>query len=288
MAGCSDQYNVNVQPCSAEDSGVVVNSPHIIQYPKHPRNDNARVLAIGSLIGAVIGRFANSDKLDEASDAEGKWKAINETLKDRGDILFAYATTERTRAALLDTCLNELHTQLCCYAQTGYIPDYQGILTRTQADIQTITSQKVTEMCQLADRYHYGANADLQYNIQREAIKALVGNVTKAREAERQFAFKTNWELLSSATTMVEAHRDGRSQSSRAFDSLGGDFLSSAGKNYAFLADSLRKTAQLDGNAWATLGGLIAGVIAIMSPCLLGDPEKCCEEETTSGGGGGA
>ena len=130
----------------------------------------------------------------------------------------------------------------------------------------------------MATRYHFGINADLQREVQLESMKHLVATVTKAREAERQFAFSTNYKMLADTTSLMESHRDGRAKSALAYDAHGGDFLASAGQNYAFLADSLRKSAQLDGDAWSTLGALAATLIPLMLPCLFGDPNKCCDD----------
>jgi len=279
---CSDSYAVKVEPCTASgDNAVSISSPHVIQYPRPPRNNSGKWVAFGSLVGAAIGRMANSGKLSEASDAEDKWKQINEKLASKGNTLMSYADTERTRAALLDNCLNKLHEKLCCFAITGYIPDYTGILTRVQADVQQITGQKIAEMCRMADRYHTGINADAQCELQRETIKALVGTVTKAREAERQFAWTTNYKMLSDTTRDLEQHRNGRAMSALTHDQAGGEFLAGSGKNYAFLADSLRKSAQLDGNAWATLGALVAAALTAFSGCALDDESDCCPEPAT-------
>jgi hypothetical protein len=225
--------------------------------------------------------MANSDKLDEASDAEGKWKAINESLKARGDLLWSEAALERARAKVLDTCINELYTKLCCMANTGYLPDYQGIALRAQADVNQVVGQRVKEMQRLSDRYHTGINADVACELHREGVKAVIGAVTKQREEERRFAWEFNFKMLTSAPAQVEQTRQTRAQAALQLDQTGGEFLASAGKNYAFLADSLRKSAQLDSGAWASLGGLIAAAATLFFGCSIDSNDDCCPEPAT-------
>ena len=238
------------------NNSTAVTSPHIINYPRPPRNNTGKWQALGSIIGALIGRLANSDKLDDASDAEDTWADINSQLHGRGNVLFAYATDERARAALLDPCLNELHTKLCCLALTGYIPDYNGIMLRAKADVETVVNTKIQEICRQATRYNRNVTTETYCDIQRAGVLALVQSVTGARERERQFAYQQQTEFTYKVAALVESHRQSRTNSSLQFDTTGGQFLSSAGRNYAYLAESLRRSAQLDGGSFATLGAV--------------------------------
>ena len=184
---------------------------------------------------------------------------FNGQLEARGNVLFNYATAERSRAATLDTCLNALHEKLCCLALTGYIPDYNGILLRAKADVASVVAAKINEICRTANRYNRNITTDAYCDIQRQGVLALVGTVTMAREKERQFAYQQQVALTTSATQLIESHRNARVASAVTHDNNGGQFLSSAGRNYAFLAESLRRTAQLDGGSFATLGA-VAGL----------------------------
>jgi hypothetical protein len=97
-----------------------------------------------------------------------------------------------------------------------------------------------------------------------------------AGEKERQFAWLQQTDLTYKTTALIETHRLGRTNSSLNFDRSGGDFLSSAGKNFAFLAESLRRTAQLDGGSFATLGAVGALFLSqYFHPCDIDNNDNC-------------
>ena len=71
---CNDNVTITVDPVNVTGSNSTgISSPHIISYPRPPRNNSGKLQALGSIIGAFIGRLANSGKLDDASDAEDAW-----------------------------------------------------------------------------------------------------------------------------------------------------------------------------------------------------------------------
>ena len=107
----------------------------------------------------------------------------------------------------------------------------------------------------------------------------------KAREDERARAWQINEGLLFKAGELIENQRNGRFGSAATMDktginiqqtryashndnyhklaALGADFLTSAGKNYAWLAESYRKTADKMSGDLANLGALIAVVLSL-------------------------
>ena len=72
----------SVQPSG--NGNVGISSNHIIQYPRQPKRDDGKWLAIGSLLGTLVGKFASQSIIDKAKDAEGKWREANDTLFSRG------------------------------------------------------------------------------------------------------------------------------------------------------------------------------------------------------------
>jgi hypothetical protein len=135
-------------------------------------------------------------------------------------------------------------------------------------------------------------------DLQRSAMLASVMASTKAFEDERQFMWKMNNELIFRATDTIEKHRSNRladalrteqlalqldaqrqataDKNSIEHVTLGGQFLTGAGQNYAWLAESLRRTAQLDGQDFATLGAL-AGIFLpkLFGGCAFSTPDNC-------------
>lgn len=321
---CTDQYSLTVEPVTASGpNSVALSSPHLIQYPRPPRNDSGKFAALGSALGALIGRMANSGKLSLAGDAEAKWREANDKLYARGETEWAYGDNQRTladnievhikeRADLIESrgdheythalkieqCADDLHVRLCAYAMCGYRADYQGILNRIRAETQIQTEVRIREVRESADRYNTGLNADVSCDLQRAGMLASVMASTKAFEDERQFMWKMNNELVMRAADTVEKHRSNRladhmkqqqlgfqmdqdrfrraDQNSFRHVQSGGQFLTGAGQNYAWLAESLRRSAQLDGQDFATLGAL-AGIFLpkLFSGCAFATPDNC-------------
>ena len=92
---CTNPQQAQVKESSATgDFSTVVSSPTIIQYPRPPRNDTGRYVAIGSLLGTLVGRLANSGRISEASSAEDTWKSLNNQLANRGTGNWGRSDTE--------------------------------------------------------------------------------------------------------------------------------------------------------------------------------------------------
>jgi hypothetical protein len=324
MASCSDAYSITVEAATVSgQNNTLLSSPHLIQYPRPPRNDSGKFAALGSALGALIGRMANSGRLSAASDAEDKWRTLNDKLYDRGEKEWLYGDDQRTlagqidvrirdrddkgflrsdheydRAVSLEECNDALHERLCAYALCGYRADYQGIMNRIRAETNIQLESRIREMKEHADRYNTGVNADVFCDMQRAAMLTSVMASTKAFEDERQFMWKINNELIFRAADTVEKHRSNRLLDGQRYEQLslqlemqrqrtadensmqhvqmGGQFLTGAGQNYAWLAESLRRTAQLDGQDFATLGAL-AGIFLpkLFSGCAFATPDNC-------------
>lgn len=310
------------------NGNVGISSNHIIQYPRQPKRDDGKWLAIGSLLGTLVGKFASQGVIDKAKDAETKWRVVNDTLFDRGKRHFADGDSEwdsrkGPEAELegqagwfkdrrddeydygnsLNPCNDAIHAKLCAFVQCGYKADYRGISERAIATAEAAILKERKEVRKQMNRYAWGECCDTEHRLATAKIMAVVGTVAQLREAERQKAFDTNTKLLFDGAELMEKHRQSRiSQADRwaqssvgTFDRLynyrvknahdlwriGGDMLSAAGRNYGWLADSLRKTADKDMAGMASLGSLIALLIAMFA-CQQG---KICGDDDSGGTG---
>ena len=304
-ASCCHTNTIKVEPVSnSGTNGTCISTPHIVQYPKVPRRDDGKWMALGSIIGGLIGKFANEDKLNAASDAEDVWRDLNDKLKAQGlsewarvpeqramaadadgklkdsaERNYRYALVEMNYSDKLKACDDALHDRLCALANCGYVPDYTGILSRVKADAAAAVKAKRREMMRTVKRYSLCAPAQMCVDLAAAEVAAVVGAASTAREAERQAAWKYNWDTLNQAVQLVEGNRLNRAKQSQSYDNAanlveanryaahtaeaegsiktGGDFLSSAGQNYAWLAESLRRSAEKDTGNFSALGALI-------------------------------
>lgn len=287
-----------------------VNANHIIQYPRQPKMDDGKWIAIGSLLGSLLGKFASKSSIDKAKDAEKEWRKINSQLHAKGNELWDAMPdarnkankadtdlenqydwninrrdAEQVRAEKLDNCNDALHDKMCQFAQCGYQPDYDGITARIMADVAAQTKKRREELCRNLNRYSARQCCGIETMLATSALSTTVGALYKAREDERARAWQINEGLLYKTAEMMEKHRQDRANMAQGFDKtgiqiqqkrydshngnyfdlakLGADFLSSAGKNYAWLADSYRKTAEKMTGSLANLGALIAIVLAM-------------------------
>lgn len=347
---CAPTYTVEIQGCEASGNNTTaISSPHVVQYPRQPKRDDGKWMALGTMIGGLIGKFANGDKLDEASDAEDTWRDLNDQLKNKGleewtrvapervladaadTTLLNRSTTNWTRADsetgyadVLTPCDDQLHDLLCQLAQCSYSPDYDNIAARAKADAEVAYQQKLKEACRLGNRYNTGVNKDVQSSLLAASMGAAVGSVNQLREQARLDAFKVRADLLLKTTEMFEQHRDNRlktalawsisgteiqqnrykSHNANGYDSLrvGADFLSSAGQNYAWLAESLRRSAEKDGDSIASLGAMLGVLLPLFfggcsmeskdctacpEPAEPADPTESGETGGSTGGEGG-
>ena len=324
-SSCAPTYKVEIQGCEASGpNSTAISSPHVVQYPRQPKRDDGKWMALGTLLGGLIGKFANADKLDEASDAEDTWRDLNDKLKDAGLAEWTRIAPERALADeadvelktrshidweradnevaysdLLKPCSDNLHNLLCALAACGYSPDYENIALRAKADAEVAYQQKIQEACRMGNRYNTGINSDVQSVLLAASMGAAIGASTIAREQARMDAFKIRADLLLKSTELVERDRSQRlstalswsnagtniqenrygRHNSNGYDSLklGADLLASAGQNYAWLAESLRRSAEKDGDAIASLGAMLGVIIpSFFSGCSM-ESKDCTE-----------
>ena len=298
---------------------------HIIQYPRQPKRDDGKWLAIASLLGSVLGRFASNSLIKKAKNAEDTWRSINDRMRDIGynlidkeapaekaladaaddwllkeaNWLKDMALDEEQYADKLEPCNDTIHQRLCEFITCGYKPDYLGISMRVVADAEAKAKQKRQELCRQVNRYGANQCCEIETRIALATAAEIVGTVSKAREAERQTAWQTNMKLHFDGAELFEKHRAGRKNQSMGYEKtgiqiqdkrhtlhntkhlellrLGLDVLASAGKNYAWLAASLRQTAEKDVGGISALAGLIALAVGYF----------ICQDTDNCGGGDG-
>lgn len=284
-----------------------VNANHIIQYPRQPKMDDGKWIAVASLIGSILGKFADNGTVNKAKNAERDWEKLNKQLHNKGLEIWdrmpkelkeaddadadlkahhEWNTKQRDaeleRALSLDNCNDELHRKVCEFATCGYKPDYDGIKSRIMADVSSQTKKSRLELAKNLNRYSAGQCCGIETSLATASIATAVGALYKAREDERARAWQINEGLIFKATELMERNRTSRAQRASELDKVGvgiqrdrytahnanwldfskvgADFLSSAGKNYAWLAESYRKTADKMSGDLANLGALIAVV----------------------------
>lgn len=290
--------------------GLGVSSNHILQFPRQPQRNDGRWVALGSLIGALLGRLASGSMIEKAKKAEDKWKDANDKLFTMGNDQFSKAPgqwdgmlkadaeveqdadwnlgardIEQAYAYKLDNCNDALHDKLCQYVQCGYKPDYYGIAARVVAAAEAATAKECREIKRQLNRYSVDRCCDISVKLATAKVMAVVGAVSKQREDERRKQWEINSELIFKGTDLMEKHRQGRLNDAQNFDKSnadlrkflyqqrqsnyhtlvksGGEFLAAAGKNYGWLSDSYRKTAEKDQDMLANLGAMIAVVAAM-------------------------
>lgn len=330
------QNNAEVQPNNVEAGGngnvaMGVSSNHILQFPRQPRRDDGKWVAIGSLIGALLGKVVSSSIMDKVKDAENKWRDINAKLDEKGRDLWAKADPEWQKmleaetnlenhgdwnkdnrdfeydyANALNECNDDIHAKLCQYVNCGYKPDYYGIATRTISTAEAAAAKECRELKKELNRYNSKGCCDIGIRLATAKVMSVVGTVSKLRESERQKQWEVNSKLLFDGAELFHKHRRDRMQDAVTFDTkygavqealykarnynyfklveLGGEFLAAAGRNYGWLASSLRQTAEKDTSGLANLGAMIA-VVAAMFFC--GKGTNFCGEDDGCGGSSG-
>ncbi len=192
---------------------------------------------------------------------------------------------ELARAQQLDNCNDALHEKVCQFAECGYKPDYDGIKARIMSDVAAQTKKSRLELKKNLNRYSANQCCGIETALATTAISTTVGALYKAREDERARAWQINEGLIFKAAELMERDRNARFANAAARDqigvgiqqtryqmhnanyqyltTLGADFLSSAGKNYAWLAESYRRTADKMAKNFASAGAVVGAILAM-------------------------
>jgi len=324
MADCATNQ---VQTGAATASGTnstCITSPHIVQYPRPPRRDDGRWMAIGSMIGSLLGALVNKDTIKEARNAENKWKEIVEKVLEQGRKEWGRVDPLRDRAAQaqdqisdrvqrqwqrgdieyeygnkLKPCIDDLIAKVCEQASCGYTPDYEGILLRVKADAEKAAAEAGEQYCRVRTRYNIGFSCHVNEAISAARVESIVATTNSAREAERLNKWKYDLETREKAAQLVEGIRVNRDGISRQYDQMatgmkgnqygwwtadadnslkvGADMLASSGQNLAWLAESLRRTAEKETRDWGVVGGLLAATLVswLLPSSAAQNPQDC-------------
>lgn len=287
---------------------VAVSAPHIVQYPRPPKRDDGRWLALASVIGNIIGKLSSQKVVKQAKSAEDKWRDVMAKMKDiadresdrvtplrdkaqkamddldlrnalnwqRGDLEYAYG--ERTKP-----CIDNLSDELCALADCGYQADYDGLMTRIKADAEASQYAEMEKICRMNNRYNTGWACEVKGQLAIATQAAVIAQTNKLREEERLNKWKYDAEIKRTTLQLMEQIRQNRSGIARDYDKTastvrmnqynaytddahkslkwGADLLAAHGQNAAWLADSLRKTAQSSMSDWGALATMITGLI---------------------------
>lgn len=248
----ADSYTVTTQGADVQgtnNTGIATN--HIVQYPKPPRRDDGKWMAIGGMVGGLFGLLYDQDKLDDASDAEDNWESLTNRFRDKGlNIL-------DTHAEKLIPCTDRLFEKLCALAECGYVAQYDQIRRMARADATLATERARAEACRTARRYNVGLNSDVYASLLRTEVESSVTATVAANMQERQNAIQVNWEMVTKAVQLHETAYMNRVQ-------LGADLVASAGENYAYLAESMRKTAKENTGDWTSLGVALGLILPML------------------------
>ena len=116
------------------------------------------------------------------------------------------------------TCVDDAISKLCEFVVCGYTADYNGISTRARADAELAAVAAYNEACRLANRYNQRRHSSIAADIRLATITAAIGASAKAREDERQFAYKTNHDMRFNHAKWLEDTRLGRRKLSHDYD----------------------------------------------------------------------
>lgn len=233
-------------------------------------------------------------------------KAADDWLLEMADFMKDLGLDEEDYADKLEPCNDLIHEKLCQFITCGYQPDYLGISMRVTADAEAKAKNKRQELCRTVGRYGVNQCCDIETRIALATSAEIVGAVTKAREAERQKAWELNYKLYFEGAELFEKHRSTRKNTSKGYlDSstqiqgnrynahnknyqdllrLGLEVLASVGKNYAWLAQSYRTTAEKDAAGLSNLLGLAVVLIGYWlsnkKECATDKEDPCSVDES--------
>lgn len=269
---------VKIAEVTASGAGsTTVSSPHIVQYPRPPKRDDGRWIALASVIGNIIGKLSNQKVIKEAKNAEGKWRDVMAKMKDiadredgrvtpkrdQADIVmgdlddrtrlgFQRADSEYNYSKRLENCIDGLQDDLCNIASCGYQPDYDGIRIRVQADAAKSYAKEHEKICRMTNRYNTGWACETRNRLAIATTNSVIAATNQARETERLNKWKYDFETRKTMLEQLERIRESRNQSSRAYENAaltvrGNQYqwhISEADKSLKYAADLLSAHGQ--------------------------------------------
>lgn len=262
---------VDIGACSADGpNSTANNSNYVVQYPKQYRRTDGKWLAMGSLIGSLIGVLSDRDIIKKANEKEKDWEDLTDRFRDKGLWLFG------EHADKLVACLDKMHEKLCQLVECGYKPDYNAMLVRTRASAMATVELERKKLCRISGRYHTGLNADVLRALSLAEVQAVTTAMSTAIDNARKTAFELNYKMLYETANLMESHHLGRINA-------GANYMGNAVNSYKLLAESLRATAKASMSDWGKLGGTLASLLPLFIAGF-NDPENDCEGNDSSAG----
>lgn len=224
-------------------NSAAISAPHIVQYPRPPKRDDGRWIALSSVIGNIIGKLSSQKVLNEAKDAENKWRDVMakmkqmantendrvKPLRDRADeamsdldkrnaINWTRGDREFDYGVRLEPCIDNMQDEMCSIADCGYQADYDGILTRVSADAALAEQKELEKICRTNNRYNTGWNCSIRGDLAVATQNAIIANTNKLREEERLKKWQLDWEVKSKTFSLMEGARQNRQATAQSYD----------------------------------------------------------------------
>lgn len=231
----------NVSPGGT--NAVALSAPHIVQYPRPPKRDDGRWIALSSVIGNIIGKLSSQKVLKEARDAERKWREVMEQLKHMADTELARVPILRDKASQsmddldkrneknwqrgdleygygeqLKPCIDNMSDEICALADCGYQADYDGIHSRVAADAALAEAKEFEKLCRMNNRYNTGWGCDVRGQLLVATQNAIIGQTNKLREEERLKKWQYDADLKMKTFEMMERARQNRQTTAQNYD----------------------------------------------------------------------
>lgn len=158
---------------------------------------------------------------DQRTKSDDEWSRINPYDIIIKDEIAEYQNKSDSEYVRADAwCTDDAIRKLCEFVACGYTPDYAGIASRARADAELENQAKYQEACRLANRYNTRRHDSLAADIRLATTAAAIGSATKAREAERQFMWKTNQEMRFEHAKWLEGSRVASKKFAMDYDEL--------------------------------------------------------------------
>lgn len=272
-------YNkVEIKETSASaPNATSVSAPHIVQYPRPPKRDDGRWLALSSVIGNIIGKLSSQKVIKEAKSAENKWRDVMAKMKEMADtenarvpklrdkadvamddldrrntINWQRGDTEYAYGEQLKPCINDKADEICQLSACGWQTDYDGILTRVTADAEAAAHKEMDKICRMNNRYNTGWNCDVRGQLAVATQNTIISQTNKLREEERLKKLQYDTEIKMKTFELMEKTRQNRATASRTYDTTAidvrlkqyGSYMSDAQTSLKLGADLLSSHGQ--------------------------------------------
>lgn len=224
-------------------NSVALSAPHIVQYPRPPKRDDGRWIALSSVIGNIIGKLSSRKVIKEAKGVENEWREVMRKLKQmadnevvrvsplrdkantameeldvrndknwqRGDVEYAYGESVKP-------CIDNLAAEICALADCGYQADYDGIKTRIAADAALAEQKELDKLCRINNRYNTGWNCDVRGQLAIATQSAIIAQTNKAREEERLRKWQYDLDVKTKNFELMERVRQNRQATAQNYD----------------------------------------------------------------------